>query len=92
MTAAHEYRILCRRAESCLPPAEYRTLLTELHDEMLADIEALREALKEAEEHLMNLQTIIANGLLDKRQREFIDPHIDMARAALTRAEIRTAV
>ena len=41
MTPA-EYRVRCRRAESCLPPAEYRTLLTALHDEMLAEIDALR--------------------------------------------------
>jgi len=39
-----EYRIRCRTAESCLPPAEYRTLLTALHDDMLAELEALREA------------------------------------------------
>ena len=42
-----DYRRRCRIAESCLPPAEYRTLLTALHDEMLAEIEALREALQE---------------------------------------------
>jgi len=41
-----EYRIRCRMAESCLPEAEYKTRLTTLHDDMLAEIEALREALK----------------------------------------------
>jgi EAL domain-containing protein (putative c-di-GMP-specific phosphodiesterase class I) len=39
MTPA-EYRTRCRIAESCLPPAEYRTLLTRLHDDMLGVIEA----------------------------------------------------
>lgn len=32
---------------------------------------------------LMNLQPIIANGLLDKRQLAFINPHLDMACEAL---------
>jgi hypothetical protein len=45
MTPA-EYRIRCRTAESCLPDAEYRARLTALHDDMLTEIEALREALE----------------------------------------------
>jgi hypothetical protein len=51
MTPA-EYRTRCRIAESCLPPAEYRTLLTQLHDDMLGVIAMDEALLKQALEAL----------------------------------------
>ncbi len=42
-----------------------------------------REVMQKVLSSLMNLQPIIANGLLDKRQLAFIDPHLDMACEAL---------
>ncbi len=42
-----------------------------------------KEAMKLALDHLMNLQPILGNGLLEERQLAFIDPHIDCAIAAL---------
>jgi hypothetical protein len=44
-----EFRIRCRVAESCLPDAEYRKKLTDLHDELLAVIEqpAMRSATRD---------------------------------------------
>jgi hypothetical protein len=51
MTLA-EYRTRCRLAESCLPPAEYRTLLTRLHDDMLGVIAMDEALLKQALEAL----------------------------------------
>jgi hypothetical protein len=44
------------------------------------------EAMKQALDHLMNLQPIIGNGLLSKHQLAFIDPHIDEAITALRTA------
>lgn len=42
-----------------------------------------KDAMKLALDHLMNLQPILGNGLLEERQLAFIDPHIDCAIAAL---------
>ena len=49
------------------------------------------EAMKQALDELESLQPIMANGLLEQRQLDFIDPHIDRAittlRAAIEQAE-----
>ena len=47
----------------------------------------LLQAIYEAQRQLINLQPIIANGLLTDRQLAAIDPHIDMALQALASAE-----
>lgn len=49
-------------------------------------IDALEQAGRMALGHLINLQPIIANGLLNKHQLAFIDPHMDMATDALRQA------
>jgi hypothetical protein len=51
MTPA-EYRTRCRIAERCLPPAVYRALLTQLHDDMLGVIAMDEALLKQALEAL----------------------------------------
>lgn len=38
----------CKLATDCLPPAEYRTRLERLHDDMLAEIRRLRHALAQS--------------------------------------------
>jgi len=43
----------------------------------------LRKAAEQAVAHLTNLQPKLANGLLNKRQLEFIDPYVDLALEAL---------
>ena len=46
----------------------------------------LQEAAQQALSQLINLQPIIGNGLLNKHQLAFIDPHIDQAINALRQA------
>lgn len=45
-----------------------------------------RELLQQALDDLTNLQPKLANGLLTKRQLQFIDPYIDEAMSALRTA------
>jgi hypothetical protein len=54
---------------------------------LVAVNQELLEAIYEAQRQLINLQPIIANGLLTDRQLAAIDPHIDMALQALASAE-----
>ena len=58
MTPA-EYQTRCRMAESCLPPAEYRTLLTQLHDDMLGEIEAAHAVGIRQEQMLMDDEALL---------------------------------
>jgi hypothetical protein len=54
----------------------------------------LKDAAQQALNALINLQPIIANGLLTERQLAFIDPHLDVAidalRAALAEPTLQT--
>jgi uncharacterized protein YukE len=90
-----DYRGRCRIAESCLPPAEYRTLLTALHDEMLAEIEALQQALytEEAISFRRQLHEVQAENEALREALSHISTTVNMhsqelhiARAALARA------
>jgi hypothetical protein len=62
MTPA-EYRTRCRMAESCLPPAEYRTLLTQLHDDMLGEIEVAHAVGIRQEQTLMDNEALLRQAL-----------------------------
>jgi hypothetical protein len=62
MTPA-EYRIRCRMSESCLPDAEYRSRLTALHDDMLAEIEAAHAVGIRQEQILMEYEALLRQAL-----------------------------
>lgn len=47
--------------------------------QLKAEIERREAVLREVLDQLVNLQPILANGLLTEQQLQFIDPHIDEA-------------
>jgi hypothetical protein len=57
------------------------------HNATTAERDRLRDALKKIDGTLTNMQPVIANGLLDKHQLDYVDRYVDpavqTARAAL---------
>lgn len=47
-------------------------------DNVNKKIQCLYETLEEVDRRLTNMQPVIANGLLDKRQLEIVDTHIEL--------------
>jgi hypothetical protein len=63
LVLADELRTRCRLSESCLPEAEYRTRLTVLHDDMLAEIEAAHAVGIRQERELMEADALLRQAL-----------------------------
>jgi hypothetical protein len=76
MTPA-EYRTRCRMAESCLPPAEYRTLLTQLHDDMLDEIEVAHAVGIRQEQALMDNEALLRQALKALEEKDMSTRHIN---------------
>jgi uncharacterized membrane protein len=87
MTPA-EYRTRCRMAESCLPPAEYRTLLTQLHDDMLGEIEVAHAVGIRQEQTLMDNEALLRQALkaLEEKNRPLRRSAVDFEAIAADQA------